>query len=197
MVEKGDSLWSIAKKYGLTADELKQINNLTSNLLNVGDVLKVSLEVEEPKENIYTVQKGDSLYSIAKRYGLTVDELKKINNITSNTLSIGQELIVKAPESTSTYTVQKGDTLYSIANKYKITVNKLKEMNNLNINEIYVGQKLNVPTLEKENKIYTVQKGDNLYRIAQMFNTTVTDIQKLNNLSGSTLSVGQKLLIPN
>lgn len=197
VVQKGDSLWSISKKYGLTADELKEINNLTSNLLNVGDVLKVTLTTETPKENIYKVQKGDSLYSIAKRYGLTVDELKKLNNLTSNTLNIGQELIIKAIEPSSVYTVKAGDTLYGIANKYKITVDRLKELNNLTTNELYIGQQLNVPAIDLENKIYTVEKGDNLYRVAQMFNTTVTEIQKLNNLAGSTLSVGQKLLIPN
>ena len=67
---------------------------------------------------LHTVKSGDTLYSIAKRYGITVDELKRINNLTSNTLSIGQILKIKGqeePEGNIFYTVVKGDTLYSIA----------------------------------------------------------------------------------
>ena len=92
-VQKGDSLYSIAKEYNTTIDQIKEINNLESNLLSIGQVLK--LPVETSLETTYTVQKGDSLYSIAKKYNTTVDKLKELNNLTSNLLSIGQILIVR------------------------------------------------------------------------------------------------------
>ena len=93
IVKKGDSLYSIARTYNTSVDKLKEINNLTSNALAIGQVLK--LPSSNASENVvYTVKKGDSLYSIAREYGTTVDAIKKLNNITSNTLSIGQKLLL-------------------------------------------------------------------------------------------------------
>ena len=90
-VQKGDSLWVIANKYGITAEELKKYNNLTSNLLSIGQVLKIP-QGKTSTENIYTVKKGDSLWTIANRYNTTVEKIKVLNNLTSNLLSIGQQL---------------------------------------------------------------------------------------------------------
>ena len=143
IVQKGDSLWSIAKKYNTTVDELKSINNLKSNLLSIGQRLKIKgSSVNPDNQNIYKVQKGDTLYKIANMYGTTVDNLKSLNNLKSNTLSIGQELIV--PSSQTIYTVQKGDTLWAIARKYNITVDRIKSKNNLSTNVLQIGQKLKI-----------------------------------------------------
>ena len=134
VVQKGDSLYSIANKLGTTVSELKKENNLTSNTLQIGEVLRIpTKEIYEGEENVYIVQKGDTLYSIAAANNTTVDELKKANNLTSNILSTGQLLKIPSallPE--STYIVKKGDSLYSIANKYNTTVDELKRINNLN-----------------------------------------------------------------
>lgn len=87
-------MYSIARANNTTVDKLKNINNLTSNNLSIGQVLKLP-SGDTTKDNVvYTVKKGDSLYSIAREYGTTVDALKKLNNITSNTLSIGQKLLL-------------------------------------------------------------------------------------------------------
>ena len=97
IVKKGDSLWSIASKNNTTVDNIKKLNNLSSNNLSVGQVLKLSYDAkkEDIKEsNIYTVKKGDSLWLIANKYGTTIDELKNANNLKSNTLYIGQTLII-------------------------------------------------------------------------------------------------------
>ena len=206
IVQKGDSLYQIATKYNTTVDKLKQLNNLTSNNLSIGQVLKIPVEesdkIEEvPKENTYTVKKGDSLYQIAKQYSTTVDDLKKINNLTSNNLSIGQILTLppileEQPTGYTTYTVQKGDSLYQIAKKYNTTTDKLKRLNNLTSNLLSIGQPLKVPTSNGEYTLYTVVKGDSLYQIAKKYNTTVNDIKSINNLTSNTLSIGQKLKIP-
>ena len=205
VVQKGDSLYSIANKLGTTVSELKKENNLTTNTLQIGEVLRIpTKEIYEGEENVYIVQKGDTLYSIAAANNTTVDELKKANNLTSNILSTGQLLKIPSallPE--STYTVKKGDSLYSIANKYNTTVDELKRINNLTSNILSIGQVLKLPSdkvsdVEKEENTinYTVQKGDSLYSIARKYSTTIDKIKDLNNLTTNLLSIGQVLLIP-
>ena len=205
IVKKGDSLYQIAKKYNTTPDELKKVNNLTSNTLSIGQELKVpTSEIKPPEEdstNIYIVKKGDSLYQIAKKNNTTVEELKKINNLTSNTLSIGQKInLPKKNEETINgyeyYTVQKGDSLYQIAKKYNTTTNELKNINKLTNTLLSIGQKLKVPSTGQQYNLYTVVKGDSLYQIAKKYNTTVNDIKSLNNLTNNILNIGQELKIP-
>ena len=140
VVKKGDSLWSIAKKYNMTVDELKSINNLKSNLLSIGQRLKI--KESNDNQNIYIVKKGDTLYKIAHMYGTTVDNLKALNNLKNNNLSIGQKLIV--PSKNKIYIVQKGDSLWSIARKYDTTVDSIKRNNNLSTNVLQIGQKLKI-----------------------------------------------------
>lgn len=146
IVQKGDSLWSIANKFNMTVSELKNLNNLTNNLLSIGQVLKIKDSSNNGKKT-YTVQKGDSLWVIANKYGITTEELKSYNNLTSNLLSIGQ--VLKIPQGkTSTeniYTVKKGDSLWTIANRYNTTVEKIKVLNNLTSNLLSIGQQLKIP----------------------------------------------------
>ena len=205
VVKSGDTLWSIAKKYGVSVEELKEKNNLTSNALSINQVLLIpgedesSVEVPSSSE-YYTVKAEDSLYAIANKYGMSVDELKDLNNLTSNLLTIGQRLRVKKgmnEENTGeTYTVVKGDNLYQIALKFDTTVDALKTLNGLNNNVLSIGQVLKIPSSDNNEIIYTVVAGDNLYQIARRFGTTVTAIMNRNNLATNVLSIGQKLIIP-
>lgn len=204
VVQKGDTLYSIANKLGTTVSELKKENNLTSNTLQIGEVLRIpTKEIYEEEENIYIVKKGDSLYSIANKYNTTVDELKRINNLTSNILSIGQVLKlpsdkasnVEKEENNISYTVQKGDSLYSIARKYDTTIDRIKDLNNLTTNLLSIGQVLLIPTDTNLETTYTVQKGDSLYSIAKKYNTTVDRLKQLNNLTSNLLSIGQILIV--
>lgn len=150
--------------------------------------------------NTYVVQKGDSLYSIARKLNTTVDELKRLNNLTSNNLSVGQVLRIPSKlvidDEENIYVVKSGDTLYKIAQNYNTTVDELKKVNNLTTNTLSVGQLLKIPSPISEPAIYTVQKGDSLYSIANKFNTTVDKLKSLNNLSTNTLSIGQVLKLP-
>ena len=196
VVEKGDTLYKIAQKFGTTVDNLKSINNLTTDSLAIGQILKVPTENASIDTNTYTVKSGDTLYGIASKYNTTVDEIKSLNNLTSNTLSIGQVLKVPSQSSTNTYIVKSVDTLYGIANKYNTTVDKLKKLNNLTSNTLSIGQELKLPISSSENVVYTVKAGDTLYSIAREFGTTVSAITSLNNLDTTVLSVGQKLLLP-
>ena len=203
IVKKGDTLWSVAKLNNITVDELKDINNLTTNMLTIGQKLKLNKNEKIIDDNIlvgdtYKVLPGDTLYSISKKFNISVEKLKRINNLTSNVLSIGQILLVSEdliePDilETDTYTVKSGDTLYKIANIYNITVDELKTINNLKNDTLSINQKLLVP---KTNNTYVVKKGDTLYSIAKSNNLTLNKLKELNSLDDNIISVGQILLV--
>ncbi|PLT27885.1 LysM peptidoglycan-binding domain-containing protein [Peribacillus deserti] len=103
---------------------------------------------ETVKTAVYTVKKGDNLYRIAIKYKTTVAALKKLNNLKSESLKIGQKLKVPAAASStvksSTYTVKKGDTLYRISKTVNVSVSDLKKLNNMKSDRIYVGQVLKI-----------------------------------------------------
>ena len=204
---------SIIIYYG-NIDNQTEAEYLKNNTESIGEAIVIALAdylninyTPTTGSNYYIVKKGDSLYSIANANNTTVSDLKTLNNLTTNTLSIGQ--VLKLPTSTIEeqpsnkniiYTVKSGDTLYSIAKKYNTSVNEIKVINNLTTNNLSIGQTLKIPTSSEEissNYItYKVVSGDSLYSIAKIYNTTVNDIKELNNLSSNLLSIGQILKIP-
>ncbi len=91
IVKRGDNLYAIGRQYGVSQEEIMRFNNLTSNLLSIGQVLRI------PVTNsvvTYTVKSGDNLYAIARDFNTTVDSIKQKNSLTSNLLSVGQKLII-------------------------------------------------------------------------------------------------------
>ena len=172
------------------------LNQNTETLVNIiVNVLKSYLGLSN---DTYVVKKGDNLYSIARQFNTTVDTIKKLNNLTSNNLSIGQKLIIKSIptniDNNNYYIVKNGDTLYSIARLYNISVTELQKVNNITNNLININQRLIIPNTNTIK--YTVKKGDSLYSIASKYNTTVKDIMNINNLKNTTLSINQILTIP-
>ena len=150
----------------------------------------------------YIVKSGDSLWSISKRYGLKVDDLKRANNLTSDFLKIGQKLIIPMTDSDNQnqtiYVVKSGDTLYSIASRNNISVSDLMSANNLKSNLLSINQQLIIPKSNNTSSTinYTVKSGDSLWKIARLYNTTVAIIKDLNNLTSDLLRVGQVLKLP-
>ena len=147
IVKSGDSLYSIAKRFNTTVDDIKKINSLSSNLLSINQRLIIPQSINynnnsSNNDNIYIVKSGDSLYSIAKKFNTTVDDIKKANNLSSNLLSINQRLIIPTNSNYITYTVIKGDSLYSISKKFNTKVDTIKKDNNLSSNLLSIGQKL-------------------------------------------------------
>lgn len=209
-VQAGDTLYSIARRFNISVDRLKALNNLTSNNLSIGQVLIISEEVNIPPTPddaiVYIVQSGDTLYKIANIYGVSVADIIDLNNLATTVLTVGQRLLIpnQSTDTTTTYTVKSGDTLYSIANKYGVTVAEIISANNLNSTALQIGQVLTIPTASitptpptEENYItYTVKSGDSLWLIANRYNTTVNAIKELNNLTSNNLSIGQVLRIP-
>ncbi len=176
MVQKGDSLWSIAQKYNTTVDTLKKLNNLTSNDLYVGQILLIPEKTtntpdnKPSTDNIYIVKVGDSLWSIAQKFNTTVNELKRLNNLTSDILMVGQKIILKepeieAPEEVGMYIVKKGDTLWNIANRFNTNVNEIIRLNNLTSDNLSIGQILMIPNYigTVPGIIYTVKNGDTIF----------------------------------
>ena len=193
---------TIVIKYG-NVDKSAEAEDLKNNYKTYADAVVKTLAnyqgISYDGENVYIVKKGDSLYSIASKFNTTVSEIKETNNLKSNSLSIGQKLIIPTSkvDKNQTYIVQRGDSLYLIANKFNTTVENLKEINNLKSNLLQIGQKLIISgTSSTTDNLYTVKKGDSLYQIALKFNTTVNDIKRLNNLTSNSLSIGQQLKIP-
>lgn len=204
-VQSGDSLWSIAKRYNVTVDALKSANKLTTNVLSIGQVLKIPRSVIEDNNGteadiIYVVAPGDSLWAIARQYGVTVDQLKQVNNLVSDLLSVGMELkiptkstIPPTSEMEVVYTVKPGDSLYRIALANNVTVDQLKKYNNLTSDILSVGQKIRIPSATQT--VYVVKAGDSLWSIANRYGTTIDALRRKNNLTTDTLSIGQRLYI--
>jgi len=176
IVQAGDYLSSIATKYDTTYQAIMTLNGLSSTTIYPGQVLKIPT-----------------------------------NSGSTTTTNPPTTSTTKPPTTTTiTYTVKSGDTLSKIAASYKTTVTSIKTLNGLKSDTIYVNQKLKIstttsaststntsPTTKPTITIvkYTVKKGDTLYGIAAKYNTTVTAIKKLNNLSSNTLSIGQVLRV--
>lgn len=199
-VISGDTLYSIASKFNTTVNDIKELNNLTSNNLNIGQILVIPNMITSMENDTYKVISGDTLYSIARKFNMTVDELKKLNNLTGNSLSIGQILKVKklAPkeEDYISYKVIPGDTLYGISRKYNVSVDDIKKVNNLSSNILTVGSTLKIPIVVTNYTTYKIVSGDTLYSIARKYNTTVDEIKNINNLKSNILTVGDIIKIP-
>ena len=170
---------------------------------------------------MYTVKSGDTLYSIAKKYNTSVSEIIDLNYLTNSNLKVGQ--VIRIPEmytpedeiylpQYTNYIVKKGDTLYSIASNNNISVDILKKDNALVNDSLVIGQSLKIRVdgssyveecfgedyISEDNNYftYTVKKGDSLYKIANSYNTSVSNIISLNNLDSDVLKIGQILKIP-
>jgi peptidoglycan endopeptidase LytF len=192
IVKPKDNLNMLAEKYGTTINELKALNNLSSSNLSIGQVLKVPVKIGETitatpppavpeKQNTiattvdpgnqtmieHAVQPKEFLGKIAEKYGTTVEEIKKANNLSGNNLRIGQKLKIPATknidddkivsqvnsESTNTasasdapgtHTVKKGESIFNIAKQYGITAYQIRKTNNLDNNELSTGQVLKI-----------------------------------------------------
>jgi len=177
VVQKGDNLNSIAQENDVTVAQIKEWNKLTRNTIQVGTTLQIAEKEIEAKEAVavapvelknieYTVQKGDNLGTISKKFGTDIADLKEWNHLSDNNIAFGKKIIVAKNEialNTSNasvasfkkakiesaslqqdYLVKKGDSLFSIAKKSGVTVSDIKKWNDINNEDIKPGMKLKI-----------------------------------------------------
>lgn len=163
-IEEKETLYAISRRYGVPITSILEFNTSAEGGLSVGQLLKIPYtpKTKTPavtqRERMHTVSSGETLFSISKLYDVTVDELKTWNSLKDNSLSAGQQLVIRKKATTttenvrvpnvqsvsSTHTVASKETLFSIARQYNITVQQLKSWNNLTTDEVKVGQSLMV-----------------------------------------------------
>ena len=186
-VQAGDSYWRIANKYGISIEELQRLNGTSSYFLYPGQSLVVPGSASTTSGSAsstsssttstrsaapvaggsYTVQAGDSYWRIANKYGISIQELQRLNGTSDYTLHPGQSIKVPgsgtnasassnsssaststtsaAPAAGGSYTVQAGDSYWRIANKYGISISELQRLNGTSDYNLYPGQSLKVP----------------------------------------------------
>ena len=159
----------------------------------------------------HTVNKGDNLWDLAIKYDTEVDVIKEVNYLNNDLLSINDNLLIPLGKTKSNnfipyemYIVSEGDTLWSIAKKYNLNVNNLARMNSLNKNEyLQLGQQLSIGNKniyrnmesKKRTILYSVKQGDNLFKISELFDVTISSIEEINKFSNPTLMPGQIIKI--
>lgn len=239
-VKPGDTLYGLSQTYNVSVPDIKKWNDMKGVELSIGDEIwvskpgnknKTALKVTM-KDKMHTVDVGETLYSLSRKYEVDVPDLKKWNNLKSDEISVGQKLIVGKKSSGSEevvvekemekrpaedrytmpvqtfHTVKNNETLKSIADAYGLQESDLKKWNDLKaVPEVGTQISIVPRSIEKEKnaaeskgssgKIHVVKAGETLYRLAEMYGVKVPELRKWNSLSGTSLSIGQKLYVAN
>jgi membrane-bound lytic murein transglycosylase D len=232
-VKSGETLWGISTRYGVKPADMQRWNSLDGDALRAGQVLVVSPPQENADERhvsperlgkaeataaSHVVQKGESLWGIARALNVPVGELSAANNITNGVVHAGQVLAVPsrkaAPETAQAdesrvHIVQSGETLSTIARAHRVSLDQLRTWNDLKSDVLRAGQQLALQApageasrsvaqhtgsaaKDKPSKTYVVQQGDTLYSISKKLGVSVQDLSDWNRL-GNTLQIGQEL----
>ena len=231
-IKQGESIGSIAELYKVSASNIREWNNISGNKIIAGTTLKiysdaspnlvsnnVSQKNELTSESVnHQIQPGETIIAISELYGVSVENIKRWNNLSSSKIVAGKTLIIysngngnnhklsnttvsKNTGNSGTHKVKKGETLGGIAENYKVSIASIQQLNNISGNKIIVGQELKIPkssgsiTQNSKNGYHTVENGETLYSIAIKYNTSVQKIKTLNNLSNSKIIIGQKLRV--
>jgi len=198
-VQPGDSLYSIAARYGTSITALQRNNNLTTTEIYPGQALSLTRRYSpQTVSSTYRVRAGDSLLLIAKRHQVTLNDLKAVNNLVTNYVTEGR--LLQIPEPYRNHLVQAGESLFQIAQRYGVTVEAVRKANGLSGDHIGVGQRLKIPIIRdgsSSSRIYIIQSGDPLYLIAKRNGISVKALLEANNLnSASMILPGRRLIIP-
>ena len=237
-IRRGETLGLIAAKYGVSVNQLRDWNNISGNKIMSGKNLRIypdgttnNVAVNETKNTVtsknniykYKVKRGDNLSEISEKFGVTVQQVKKWNNISGDNIAAGKTLKIynstksssygdnttKNSSNVNYYKIKPGDSIGSIAEKYGVKVSDIRNWNNISGNKILSGSTLKIYSDTNLNDIpnetikttknvkstdtYTVKSGDSLYSIASKNNTTVAKLKSLNNLNTNNIKAGQKI----
>jgi LysM repeat protein/N-acetylmuramoyl-L-alanine amidase len=193
VVRIGDTLTRIAEAHDVPVAVLRQVNGLDGDRIYVGQLLR--LHPTPLDEAVHVVRPGESLSEIGLQFGMTVASLKRINDLKSDRIFVGQKLRLRDVDRT-VHIVESGDALWEIARAYGISVAELRVINDLKSDRIYPGQELILtPGAADKQAVYEVRKGDNLTEIARLHQMSLRELRDLNGVSGSVIHPGQKLIV--
>ncbi|OEI73538.1 peptidoglycan endopeptidase [Bacillus subtilis] len=186
-VKSGDSLWKLAQTYNTSVAALTSANHLSTTVLSIGQTLTIpgsnsgtsstsSSTTKKSGSSVYTVKSGDSLWLIANEYKMTVQELKKLNGLSSDLIRAGQKLKVSGTVSSSSSSSTKSNS-----NKSSSSSSSSKSSSNKSSSS------------SSATGTYKVQLGDSLWKIANKVNMSIAELKVLNNLKSDTIYVNQVL----
>jgi LysM repeat protein len=171
-VDEKETLFAISRRYKVPVDAILEFNKEAEKGLEIGQIIKVPYTPKTAQKKsdgiVHTVEAKETMFSISRKYGVTTDEIKQWNNLTDNSLSIGQTLVIRKKPTTATpqpaavfskkgvHTVSQSETLFSIAKTYGVTAQQLRDWNNLQSNELKIGQTLFVS--QPERTVATAQQ---------------------------------------
>lgn len=215
-IRAGDTLFAIARRFRVSLDDLLEANpGIDPERLQIGQIICIPLAVPPvtcpPGSTVYTIRSGDTFFSIARRFGTTVEALRSANpGVDPEALLIGQQICVPAPPrpgvcppGTFPYVVRAGDTFFALARRFGTTVEAIQAANPLvTPTNLRVGQLLCIPRRPRRpcpvgSFAYAIRSGDTLFSLARRFNTTVESIRGLNpGIDPNNLQIGQVICIP-
>jgi cell wall-associated NlpC family hydrolase len=192
------------------------------SVLIVNFILAIFISSNADADTSYRIKKGDSPYSIAKKFNVSSRDVMKVNNLKAGNLRPGTKItipsgnndssrkntVVKRPakmkksknivavkhqDNVSVHRVKRGDTLLSLSRKYSVSLMELKEFNNLRSTKLMPGQEIVIKITGP--KIHKVKKGDNLYQIAKRYDMDSDELMKINHLETDALKPGQRILL--
>ena len=213
IIKLNDTLYSLARRFNTTVAAIISANPfIRPEALQIGQ--RICIPTQRvfppcPERNYYRIQPGDTLYSIALAYNISLDDLIEANPLLDpNVLMVGKIICIPLAVPpvicpAGSYTVRAGDTFYSIARRINVTVDDLREANpNVDPDRLLIGQIICLPEAVQpipcpQNKYYIIRSGDTLYSIARRFNTTIMGMMVLNpNINPFDLRVGQRICLP-
>ena len=248
-IRNGESLSSIANRYGVSISQIKEWNNLKSNrlvrgkklMIYSGDAKRIAGTNSNSSNNgritKYKVKRGDSLGEIAEKFGVTTVQLRKWNNLSSNKIVAGKMLAVHSKDITRSlgdnttrkesnvvsYTIKSGDTIGELAEMFRVSIADIKKWNNLSSNKLISGKSIVIysdvdaskveksktnlinKNNSKENSketssqssstIHKIKEGESLWTIAKKYQVHVNDLMEWNKLKDERVKIGQSIKI--
>ncbi|SKC50811.1 LysM peptidoglycan-binding domain-containing protein [Maledivibacter halophilus] len=210
-VQSGDTYWKVSEKYSVDLNELIRENSAENNpYLNVGQTIKIPYDSNE--KILYKVVSGDAYWKISEKFNININKLLEANNANSTTrLNINDVVIIPVGDSYRKHIVEAGETYWKISQKYSVDIHELLRINNADEDSpLYIGQSLSVPneSYPSSNNTnnskpyitytnYTVQRGDDFWKISIKFGIPQYELIKANNMTENTmLNIGDILKIP-